>query len=215
MNKSAGVKTLLPVVGIAIDVEKKGKDLDESVIAIGIAFGTRPNNIEKCTFCFKSDAKFETRCYDEFWKNNLDTLAKICSVAEDPKTGWAKVVAYMEMIEKKYPSHKIIIVSDNPDYDAGSVNYELKKHCGRYPLRYNSAGKYRSVEDPGEQMAGLGTTIEAQIKQTADRLCVHDHWPENDAHNILLQWFMCREVIAEKNASEARIRRIISGGIPE
>jgi hypothetical protein len=179
---------------IAIDIEKAGKGFEHSLLAIGICLGDDKGNvIEKKTWCFKGDC-FELRCFNEFWSKYKDLLNTIMTKAIDIKEGLFDFMLYMESLESRY-SNKLLILSDNPNFDIGQIDYYIYKHLDRHqPLRYTKSGGYRSISDPSEMMNNR--SFSEDLYKELDLLVKHDHWPENDAEYIYQNYILYKKYIS-------------------
>ena len=99
---------------------------------------------------------------------------------------------YLDGLETKYPNMKIKIVSDNPCFDLGKVDWLLDHYTDRLGVRYSFNGAYRSVEDPTEQLKPIPESWIVPYK-----LPPHTHDPVDDARHIGYLWFQARDT-AEK-----------------
>lgn len=180
---------------VAVDVEKKGDGPAFPVIQIGVAWGTNLKDIKTRSFCFdyhSGDRKveFQKRCFDEFWTEHLDILARIEKEAIEPTAQWRAFIEFWDKFDEN-----VVIVSDNPAYDIEAIDFHVWEEAKRFPIRWTADGKYRKVCDPGQQMKGLLKGTQNAIRRRADKVAPHDHWAENDAKNILAQYFITRNMI--------------------
>lgn len=210
------------VLYIAVDVEKKGASFDHPIIQIGVAwsltcaswgpfplaYGTDINSIKTASFCFDyKDKPFEKRCYDEFWIKYLDILKRIEGAAKPSKEQWKNFDKWLVELESQAESIKI--VSDNPGYDIEAIDYHLHEELGRFPIRYDSTGKYRSISDASEQIKGLPAMYRDQIKAKRDSMSNHSHWAEDDARSILVQYFLVKQTIDIINKADKDIMQLL------
>lgn len=147
--------------------------------------------------------KFESRCFEEFWSNNLGMLAvlqdptKVNLVSEEAEMAAALNKA-LEEAENMY--NNLMLVFDNVTFDASWCNILLTKY-GYVGLSYTRAGKYRWGYEldsftygalglsPEVEWAVYSTAIELKINVIfSDIKIVHDHNPENDAMSILVKF---------------------------
>lgn len=166
----------------AVDIEKIGYHHDSAINAFGTCLGTSDGEvIETNLWCPAVEPwqKFDVRCKETFWNNNLELLELFKLHEKDARILYKEFEKYFDKIEERFPKAKIQIVSDNPSFDLGTLDYHLNYYTGRYPLRYTSDGKYRSVQDPDERAKAL--CIKDTLQTKIDQLVKHDHNPKNDA----------------------------------
>lgn len=180
---------------LTVDIESTGKE----VIAIGVFFVGSDKSRVKRTFCrlVPERKDFDKQCYDEFWADKEALLDRIDGEAKRQETETEKnmtlaFASFLDELEKK--EKDIELITDNSKFDPVEISDLLKKYCGRKPLWYTSDGKYRGDNNPDERLHQIGKNTEA-VKKTMkhvmsmeDEEVVHDHWPENDAHYIYLQY---------------------------
>lgn len=191
-------------VYLAIDIEKTGRRLTDPIVAIGVAIGDKKTRLvlEKRSFYLPvpKNEDIEKNCWDEFWSkpDNLKILEHIRANQQydTEKAGIEAFDKYLDELTNLYPGRSIEIVSDNPAYDIGSLDYVLHEYCNRYPLRYTKdiVPIYRWIVDPSERLEQLGKYQFAKevIEKTYN--AIHDHEPSNDAHFILCQQFICDRI---------------------
>jgi hypothetical protein len=172
---------------LSVDIEGSGDRLSNQIMAIGTCFGDSVGHvIEKKTWCLDmTGKKIDPTTFDEFWSKNLALLKKIRAEIVPYKEGMESFIDYLYELDKKYPDDKIHIVSDNPSYDVTMVSHAMHENFpNEFPLRYSRSGQYRRVDDPSQRLHAYGDIIKKAVQNIASRMCVHDHWPSNDAENI-------------------------------
>ena len=178
---------------ITVDIEKAGCELQHPILAIGFCLASFEDGmIEKKTFCLKPEPwqTFEPRCKTEFWAHQEVLLKRIEAEALPAPLQIRNVERYLKEIEERFSSEypMLVLLSDNPEFDLGNINHNLYLYAGRRPMRYTSetfSYKYRWVEDPCSRLQAL--SFYEIYRDKINNLCVHDHWPENDAENIFWQ----------------------------
>ena len=135
------INKILPI--LSIDIESGGcQPSKHPLVAIGICFWNNGLK-EKKLFRFEFDySKFEPRCVEEFWSKNMDKLEKFRSL---PISNIKEFADYVDKLDEKYPN--LTILSDNPAYDIGFINYLYDTQLNRKPLQYKYDGKYRIIVD--------------------------------------------------------------------
>lgn len=194
---------------LALDIESDGKN----ILAIGICYVDKEGNITKKTFARQVIVDdFEPSC-KEWWKDKQEILDKIDQTAEDAKTKTLKemielfrlfldgleIVLERDKLGKVIKTEPITFLSDHPSFDIGRINELLHLHKLK-EVALSSIGEYRSVEDTWGRMEMIPPKTREHIQRKIQKECPHDHWPENDAHHIYLQYKEA-QVIKEKLAS--------------
>lgn len=158
------------------------------LVAIGVHLRLIDGTTSKRIFRFAFDIKdFEPRCIEEFWSKNMDKLEKLKSL---PLSTIADFAAYIDELDTLYPN--LIILSDNPAYDIGFINYLYDRDLNRKPLQYRANGKYRIIVDQNSYLwatmpeSGDPWIWDADVIKKFDLkiTSVHDHMPDNDAEHI-------------------------------
>ena len=181
---------------VGVDLEKFGPGLEDPVCQVAFAWGTSlAEPIESFSVCIDyKDVPMDADCETKFWSQHQDILRRIEKEALAPAVQWPKINKFVNSWDGK----ELTYVSDNPNFDCGALDYNLLKTCGRrLPMRYSSTGEYRAIEDPSEQIKGLGKRLEKQIKEMATALAPETHWAEDDARHILVLSFLVDEAIRE------------------
>lgn len=184
---------------VSVDIEKTGHMLAaHPVVSVGFVVGDTKGIIYdrlKINFqvAWPTDdclGDFEERCWTEFWVKNPDAQ-KACKTNPDPidrKEGWMKVAAFLDALETKFPApeFKIKFLSDNASFDVGNIDYCLEKYAQRQPMRYSTDLKYRSIQDPTEQMRFVKE--KDAINKAAAEKSPHNHDSLSDATHIFWQY---------------------------
>lgn len=171
---------------VAIDIEAFGPALDAPVVAVGYCVGDRKTILENDLFCFPADRKeMEAKCKEQFWDKNPDLLPRIEVNATLPvQDQWLAFQKWLDGLEDRYPNREIIFISDNPRFDLGKIDYQLKKYCGRIPCVYLPKSGYCSTEDPWERLCAIPKKKKAEIIASTGQKVQHTHWPVDDARYI-------------------------------
>jgi len=194
---------------VAVDIEKTGHLLTRHpVVSFGLVVGELDGKIlERLKVNFKvkwpqeneTENKgdlhdFEERCWTEFWLPNLEKFQPNCTSNPDPISqaeGWSKIANFINELETKYKNRKIVFLSDNPSFDVANIDYYLEFYANRAPMRYTTGLKYRSIQDPTEQLR-IHPRKEEIIEEAKQR-CQHDHDPVKDAENIYWQYVVLKK----------------------
>lgn len=175
-----------PLIFVAVDIEGTGDRFDAPIAAIGCVVGDENGQVlDKKTWCvLLEEDDIEPRCKTEFWDKQKGLWQRIRNEARPAPEVAQQFVRFWDELEVRFPldKFKFKILSDNPSYDISRIDYFVWQHTKRYPIRYTSDGRYRSVEDPSEQ--AYGTSDEEGCWKRAAEKQVHNHWPSDDAHFI-------------------------------
>lgn len=185
-----------------IDVEKAGRLLSHSLLAVGAAVLSlkRAEILASDVWCIgpPDDGNWEPRCIAEFWKDQVHVLNKIRANGMPKKMALRGLAQFLRAWEAKVtPSNSpgwqggTILVSDAPSYDESVLNYEfqtssmegLSDHTlhWTFPRDFRTPSKWRDVEDCSERVAALCLPKGFFDVFYANNGIVHDHWPSNDA----------------------------------
>lgn len=197
---------------LAFDIEYSGFEVLAIGAALVITENYREYNLVDSYFygIYTDDTKFADKCYNEFWKKNLNIL----EILKYKGTSTAKEDREKELIEgfqnfrKKCESYadlqgkKLILTSDNNVFDGGLVNELIKKYLKCEGIPY-TAGKqqYSSFFETFSQQKGLLTILDGEFTKKSDWgysdkifelydidkykiEYIHDHNPVNDAYTI-------------------------------
>ncbi len=191
-------------VFVAFDIEKAGQmPLGHPVISIGYCVGDLHGNVlekdkinlqvnwpvlDEKTNAIVDYGHFEKRCWDEFWSKQPSTLIENLKVGAMPQAlGFMKFATWLNGLETKYS--KVKFLSDNAEFDIGTLNVNLERYCNRGPLRYTTTGKYRSILPPDDLLDTLDAeTVKELTAKHITPYVVHDHDPSNDAEFIYRQY---------------------------
>lgn len=180
---------------IAVDIEL----LDNvHVNAVGVAISTPDGKLkEKRIWWIKVSEESgqnpllqRDRCIKDFWEKN-EELYKTWKVKGGDEAEVIKdLVNFWDSRATEYgvSEEEIRLVSDNPETDYGRLTPYLEKHCNRQGLRFTKDGTYRSIDSIDDALWYVG--IFDIIKNQADKFVKHDHFPDNDAHHILLMYIL-------------------------
>jgi hypothetical protein len=115
---------------------------------------------------------------------------------------------WQKSIEKKYPSLKLVVISDFPAFDIGHLNM----HEEEFPLMYSSDGsQYLGAWEQHEfirmYFAGKKGTIvynrntELRIRESIRTKYPHTHLPDEDAYSLGEETFQLGLVMSDPRAS--------------
>jgi len=200
---------------VAVDIEKCGSNLiAHKVVSIGFVVAHEDGTlIEKKKINFQIEwftreynsndgtsvlvyGDFEKRCCDEFWSKQPQEIVDACKRNPDPLhpyLGWQEVRLFVDGLEERFPDRKVKFLTDNASFDIAAIDYGLEKYCGRYPMRYSTDNKYRSVIGADDMFDMIPEPHKSAYNAEIKAIVQHDHDPCNDAHHILLQYvYACR-----------------------
>ena len=160
-----------PTIVMAFDIETRGKSpMRNGILAVGLVIGTIDGEVlHKTTWKLlplTSDQIYEERCLIEFWNMRLDLKTELEKDAQNAYTFASEFRSKLDDLEKEC---KIYLVSDNPTFDAGFINYYLD-HYGFSSVQYGADGKsYRLVHDSDNYARGvMGATWNLTWPDDAD-----------------------------------------------
>lgn len=176
----------------AIDIETSGPNLiKNAILSIGYCIGDIYGNIhikERIDLKMPEECGFDKQCYDEFWINHLEKLKIFKNSALDPQEGIKQFTDTLDSF-----GNELIIISDNPSFDIGFINYYICKYSNRKPLNYDNHNNYRPIYDTDGYTRGR-LHIDYDYIWTSDTYAMRtlginvlanpDHMPENDAEYI-------------------------------
>jgi hypothetical protein len=193
-----------PLGVVAIDIEAAGANVAvHPLVSIGAVVGDgtgRPPlerkfwNLEVRWFRLSDDGDitdpgdFEPRCIREHWQKHPEAVAwHKEALATSQEEGINRFVEWFDGLEAKY--EKIKIVSDNPAFDIGRLNYAVGLHAGRIDLRMSSDKKtFRGLDDTTRMLSMVPEPVRDQVWEHANGLVPHDHHPTHDAECIYVRW---------------------------
>jgi hypothetical protein len=157
MNNTKKKENLKPDLVLVVDIETSGPNVVKNdIISIGYVIGTVDGNvIEKNKINVKwSESRMDKNCYETFWKNKKDLLVKL---SIDQKSQQQAIKLFIDTVDAYEGScNDFYIVSDNPTFDIGFINYYLALYLGRHPLNYKADGKtYRHIHDTESYTRGF------------------------------------------------------------
>ena len=174
---------------LSIDIETGGPQASRHpLIAVGTCVRDTNGHKDKRIFRMEFDeSKFDPECAREFWSKHRDILDKIKTL---PISTIQDVADYIDSVDRAYPN--LAIVSDNPAFDIGILDYHYDVVLNRKPLQYRYDGKYRIIVDKDSYMwAMMPESIDPWIYDTHAGKKYgfyievnHDHMPDNDAEHI-------------------------------
>lgn len=196
-----------PKIYLSIDLEAVN---NVDIVGIGMAVVSVD---DKCNFSvlFKQEwwinpknYKIDERCKRDFWDKNPKVWEHMMTHGKDEEEQIINFVTTYDTIPhvlhqmQGIDINSINLVSDNPEFDFGRLSPLIKKYCNREPLRYTEDGKYRRITDYGDAAWILGITDE--IKEKANKISIHDHFPSNDAvHTIAFtvyaERYLCNQMV--------------------
>jgi hypothetical protein len=181
----------------AIDIETSGPNIIKNgILSIGICAGTITGEIvvhKRIDVKLHRSKSFDTKTWDDFWCKNKKILEII---QEHPLEECAAIIEFINIIDILEDDYKVIIISDNPVFDFGFINYYLAFYINRLPLHYDKNGSFRPVYDTdsysrgvlGKNYNNIFTDDKEVIKKLNIQLPPTDiskkHLPEYDAEYI-------------------------------
>lgn len=184
-----------PVLTFAVDIETSGPIYTKhGILSIGWCARSADGSIKsgQINMMLPEGTDFEQKCWDEFWSKNLPALHKLKEGAVSPLEG---ITAFINVLDQLEQDNDVMIITDNPSFDIGYLNYYLAVYLNRNPLTYDSSGKYRPIFDTDCYTRGV-LHMQYDNKWTSDRDIIahlnidtsdfanHTHTPENDATRI-------------------------------
>jgi DNA polymerase III epsilon subunit-like protein len=141
---------------LALDIETTGANLiHNAMIAIGFCLGDPLGNvIEKGRFCFAMEKHhvYEKRALTEFWDHHKDILEIITKEARPIESEIKRFADILDGFDKKYD---LRIITDNPQFDVGFINYYFAKYLNRNPISYKFGTIYRPIYDTDSYSRGV------------------------------------------------------------
>ena len=181
----------------AIDIETSGPNIIKNgILSIGICAGTVTGNIivrRRIDVKLHRSKSFDTNTWDNFWCKNKKILEII---QEHPLEESAAVIEFINVIDDLEDNYKVIIISDNPVFDIGFLNYYLAFYINRLPLQYDKEGVFRPIYDTDSYTRGVlrknYNNIYTDDKEIIKKLNIElpqldsskKHLPEYDAEYI-------------------------------
>lgn len=165
------------------------------LMAIGTAFVAwdktpRVVNRRRFVLPFAID-RFDKITYDNFWIRHLDVLEVLKS--ERKSSALHDFLAYVRELDAQ---GRVIIVTDNPAYDVGWINFYLAMQR-MMPLDYSYVGgsyTHRKHLDVRSLMLGLQMT--SSVNRSRQRLVNYKpHLPDWDAEHVL--HIFCKSLASE------------------
>lgn len=193
----------------AIDIEATGQFLTKNAM---IAFGcTLMNEKSEEVDNFVGFMKvpegrgWETRCVEEFWSKQQETLKYIEDRSEEPEKVMLNFAEWLDKIDLKYGS-EMVVLSDNGGYDYAWIDTYLSEFTTRPSIYYrlkciNTEKEYgfRRTWDTNSVYHGALTikrkgeyvqwSLEKELGCQNDKWN-NDHNPLNDARNIAANYIM-------------------------
>ena len=127
---------------------------------------------------------FDRPTYQEFWSRHLPVFLEFQASLKPPELAWNDISEVINSIYAKY-TH-VTLVSDCPDFDVNAFNRNLFFHTGNeLGVRFPSIGGIRhALFNPNDAIKWLREG--PAIRKAASDVQVHDHRPENDAHQTAI-----------------------------
>ena len=120
---------------LSIDIETSGCNLiDNGILAIGYCIGNLDGEVvfkDRINMLLDDGCYFEERCVKEFWSKHEDVLKIIQEDAVGPHIG---IRSFVDMVYDLEDQYELIIISDNPVFDIGFINYYMAKYLKCRPL---------------------------------------------------------------------------------
>lgn len=178
----------------AVDIETRGQGpRSHGIVSIGVCVGSTKEEkvLEKARFdLLPLPQQFiEERCQKEFWDKHPD-LYKTLQLNAKPFAEAMK--SFGEFIQKWDDQGELYIVSDNPGFDFGFINYYMDL-SGQHTLNYkvvDGVPIYRNTHDADSYGRGkCSQTVKDPWFCTKDHCPqvnpgLQNHMPEDDAEYI-------------------------------
>jgi hypothetical protein len=180
---------------LVIDIEAVSNTV---VNAIGMVCANWEGKIvfEKSYYIKVLDSEIDPLCKERFWDKQPGLLEKFQNLGRSESEVIKEFVNDFDTLHSKLgvSEHQIKLYSDNPEYDFGRLTPYIKRHCDRGPLRYCLDGSYRSITDLGPYLSCNG--FSQIVKNSVNKLVIHNHEPQNDAKNILYRFLIAESIQA-------------------
>jgi hypothetical protein len=158
---------------------------------------------------------YEQRAIDEFWSKNTEYTKFVRQDAREPEEAMNLFVSFLNKTEKYCPQ----IVSDNPSFHVGWINYYLSKYSTRSTLDYALDGKYRVLWDVHSMQKSLLEFLQADYQSEwglTEKLGISlddytderdpiEHMEYNIARSITRSYFETVRIIREFNCQPPMI----------
>jgi hypothetical protein len=209
------------IMVLAVDIETNGYSyLRNGIKAIGYCLGDLTGKtIEKGKYCLKLEEKnkeFDVKCR-KFWDDHKDILKilddeaekELGNAKESIKTQITKFADKLDSFDLKYD---LRIVSGNPVFDIGFINYYFDKYLGRRPICFKFGEEFRptfSTDCYSRGVLNMGyksmwTDDKYIIKKFSLDVTVNPtHLPDDDAEYI----YSIHVKLINKMKDLGRIRR--------
>lgn len=184
---------------LAIDIETTGPSVYRNdMFAIGYVYLNSFSDVllKKRISLNYNNERFDGKCLN-FWlrEKNYKIFEQITK--ETVPIRYAMEIFYNDFMAFK-KNYNVIIVSDNPTFDIGFINYYLDKYIGKPPININP--HFSPIHDLKSFLRGKCSHIKISSKNiTIQKYCDllyistvdinHDHNPENDAEYIAKVYF--------------------------
>src|SRR5689334_2010902 len=138
------------VVGImAVDIETGGQLIGSApIVAIGWCLGGLDGHVllkGRVSLRYDDHHRFEKKCLEEYWYATATQKAQLETFRAEAVTIKEGLALFMNQVRAaEVQFDNLYLVSDNPAFDFGFLNYYLAHYLGVLPLSYRvSDGKYR------------------------------------------------------------------------
>ena len=178
---------------LSFDIESTGPNIIKNeIIAIGYCLGDNYGNIlYKKRINIKYTQPFDKICYKNFWSKHQDKLKILQNDAVKPDEA---ISEFIKDVDAAFAEYDLKIISDNPSFDVGFINYYLALYLDRKPINYKFNEIYTPVYDTDSYSRGVvhatydkdvyDSELIKKYKLEIDQK--YDHLPDNDAAYIYL-----------------------------
>jgi hypothetical protein len=182
---------------LAFDIETRGEDMiAHGIMSIGFCLGhaDRFEVIQSGRISLKPIVEefqtVEKRCMNEFWSKHPEVYKQLVDEAIQPNIGMYKLSSMLDQWDCNYD---LRIVSDNPSFDLGQINFYLARYGMRPLSRNRMTGEYRNMYDSDCHARGVRALGHESAwisdKDTARELGFEietsaTHLPDDDAKHI-------------------------------
>lgn len=197
---------------LAFDIERAGATDQYDTIGIGCSVVDNNFNELDSLFLagyFPKETKFETRCWDQFWSKNQETLklleytgglnyqqrqSEMTLLFQEFRKKWERIA--------KEEGHDLNLVSDNNVYDGGFMNLMINKYIPDVlPIPYTATTQeYESFFETTSELKGLLSAVNPNFKGEWGLLKKvgelydlpvskkqHNHNPADDAYTVAFE----------------------------
>lgn len=125
--------------------------------------------------------EWEEACRREFWDRRPELLAKLSEGAIHPQEAMRELALFHEWVMLVTQGH-VQVVSDNPAYDVGFLNWYITTYTPGKPSLHYITGSYRGVRCVNSMLSMLPFRAREGLRGRCP--FVADHTPMHDAQKV-------------------------------